>query len=154
MIGPSGEQVGVVPTEDGLRRAQEAGLDLVEVAPSARPPVCRIMDYSKYKYEQSKREREARRRQHVMHVKELKMSPNIDDHDYMVKLQYLRKFLGRGGKTKITMRFRGRERRYMDRGKVVLERLMKDVADVGEPEAQPKVMFGRDMIVSFRPKAK
>ena len=154
MIGPSGEQVGVVPTEDGLRRAQEAGLDLVEVAPSARPPVCRIMDYSKYKYEQSKREREARRRQHVMHVKELKMSPNIDDHDYMVKLQYLRKFLGRGDKTKITMRFRGRERRYMDRGKVVLERLMKDVADVGEPEAQPKVMFGRDMIVSFRPKAK
>lgn len=154
MIGPTGEQLGIVPTEVGLRKAQESGLDLVEVAPRARPPVCRIMDYSKYKYEQSKREREARKKQHIIHVKELKISPNIDEHDYKVKLHHLRKFLERGDRAKITMKFKGRERQHMNRGRAVLERLMSDVADVGEPEEQPRVIYNRDMVIAFRPKPK
>ncbi|MFH1847956.1 MAG: translation initiation factor IF-3 [Candidatus Omnitrophota bacterium] len=154
LIGSDSEQLGVVATEEAIKRAQDEGLDLVEVAPLAKPPVCRIMDYSKYKYEQSKREREAKKKQHVVHVKELKMTPNIDEHDLAVKLNSLRKFLSRGDKAKITMKFRGREKQHMDRGRAVLDKLMQDVADVGSADSQPRVMFGRSMIVSFSPKAK
>jgi len=154
LIDQNGEQVGVVSAQDALRRADEAGLDLVEVAPEAAPPVCRIMDYSKYKYDQEKKQREAKKKQHIIHIKELKIKPNIEEHDYQVKLSYLRKFLERGDKTKITVMFRGREVQHMERGRAVLDRIMRDVADIGEVEEPPAVMFGRSIVMIFRPKVK
>jgi translation initiation factor IF-3 len=139
--------------QDALRRAQEAGFDLVEVAAQAMPPVCRIMDYSKYKYDQEKKQREAKKKQHVIHTKELKMKPNIEEHDYQVKVSHLRRFLEKGDKTKITMMFRGREIQHMDRGRGLLERLMGDVADIGEVEEPPVTLFGKTIVMTFRPKA-
>ena len=109
MIGDTGEQLGVLPVFEGVRLARERGLDLVEVAPQSVPPVCRIMDFSKFKYELSKREREAKKRQHIMHLKEIKFKPHIDEHDYQVKVSAVRKFLERGDKTKITMVSRPRD---------------------------------------------
>lgn len=152
LIGPDGEQMGVVLTRDALQKAQEVGLDLVEVAPGANPPVCRIMDYSKYKYEQEKKEKEARKHQHIMHLKEIKMKPNIEEHDYQVKLFHLKRFLGRGDKARLTMTFRGREMSHMDIGKKVLDRVISDLADVGEIETGPS-REGRDIIINFIPKA-
>ena len=154
MIDQNGEQAGVVQLQEGIRRAQEAGLDLVEVAAQAQPPVCRIMDYSKYKYEQEKKQREAKKKQHIIHIKELKLKPNIEEHDYQVKHAHLRKFLERGDKTKVTMMFRGREVQHMERGRVVLDRLMKDVADIGEVIEPPVTMFGRTIVMTFGPKTK
>ncbi len=144
----------MVSAQEGLRRAQAAGLDLVEVAPDAAPPVCRIMDYSKYKYDQEKKQREAKKKQHVTHIKELKMKPNIEEHDYQVKLSHLRKFLERGDKTKITMMFRGREMQHVERCRAVLDRIMKDASDIGEIEEPPTMMFGRTLVMTFRPKVK
>lgn len=144
----------MVLTQEALRRAQDAGLDLVEVAPQVAPPVCRIMDYSKYKYEQEKRQREAKKRQHVIHIKELKIKPNIEDHDYQVKLCHLKRFLERGDKVKITAMFRGREVQHMERGRAVLERMMNDVASIGEVEEPPTTLFGRNIVMTFRPKTK
>lgn len=141
-------------TQEALRRAQDAGLDLVEVAPQAAPPVCRIMDYSKYKYDQEKKQREAKKKQHVIHIKELKLKPNIEEHDYQVKIYHLRRFLERGDKTKITMMFRGRETQHMERGRAVLDRLMADVADIGELEEPPTKLFGSTIVMTFRPKAR
>ena len=140
--------------QEGIRRAEEAGLDLVEVAAQAAPPVCRIMDYAKYKYEQEKKQREARKKQHTAHIKELKLKPNIEDHDYQVKLGHLRRFLGRGDKIKVTVMFRGRETRHMERGRAVLDHLMKDAADIGEVEEPPTTLFGRTIVMTFKPKAK
>lgn len=137
-----------------MRRADEVGLDLVEVAPDANPPVCRIMDYSKYKYDQEKKQREAKKKQHTIHIKELKMKPNIEDHDYHVKLAHLRKFLERGDKSKITMMFRGREIQHMERGRTLLDKMMNDVADIGEVEEPPTVLFGKTIVMTFRPKVK
>lgn len=154
MIDENGEQMGIVQVQEALRRAQNAGLDLVEVAPQAQPPVCRIMDYSKYKYDQEKKQREAKRKQHVIHIKELKLKPNIEVHDYQVKVFHLRRFLERGDKTKITMMFRGRETQHMERGRAILDRLMSDVADIGEVEEPPTTLFGRTIVMTFRPKAK
>jgi translation initiation factor IF-3 len=151
LIGPEGEQMGVVPTQEAMQKAQELGLDLVEVAPSATPPVCRIMDYSKYKYEQEKKEKEARRHQHVMHLKEIKIKPNIEEHDYQVKLFHLKRFLARGDKAKLTMTFRGREISHMDIGKKVMDRVISDLAEVGEIENGP-IREGRDIIINFIPK--
>lgn len=154
MIDQNGEQLGVVPINDAVRKAEEIGLDLVEVAAQALPPVCRIMDYSRYKYEQEKRQREAKKKQHIIHIKELKVKPDIEEHDYQVKLSHLRRFLERGDKTKISVVFRGREVQHMERGRVVLDRLMKDVADVGEVEEPPTTLFGRTIVMTFRPKVK
>ncbi|MBI4335920.1 MAG: translation initiation factor IF-3 [Candidatus Omnitrophica bacterium] len=154
LIDHNGEQMGVVPIQDALKRAQEAGLDLVEVAAQALPPVCRIMDYSKYKYDQEKKQREAKKKQHIIHTKELKLKPNIEEHDYQVKLSHLKRFLERGDKTKITMIFRGRETQHMERGRVVLEKLMNDIAGVGEVEEPPTTLFGRTIVMTFRPKLK
>lgn len=154
LIDQNGEQVGVVSAQEGLRRAQEAGLDLVEVAPDAAPPVCRIMDYSKYKYDQEKKQREAKKKQHAIHLKELKFKPNIEEHDYQVKLLHLRRFLERGDKTKVTMMFRGRETQHMERGRAVIERVMNGVADIGEIEEPPTTMFGKIIIMTFKPKGK
>ncbi|MFC1621553.1 translation initiation factor IF-3 [Candidatus Omnitrophota bacterium] len=151
LIGAEGEQMGVVPTQDALQRAQEAGLDLVEVAASAKPPVCRIMDYSKFKYDQDKKEKEARKHQKIVHLKEIKIKPHIEEHDYQVKLHHLKKFLERGDKAKITMVFRGREMAHMDIGRKVLDRVVSELADVGEVEKGPS-REGRSIQVYFIPR--
>ncbi|MFH1853793.1 MAG: translation initiation factor IF-3 [Candidatus Omnitrophota bacterium] len=152
LIGPSGEQMGVVPTRDAMLKAQEVGLDLVEVAPQAIPPVCRIMDYSKYKYEQEKKAKEARKHQKIVHLKEIKFKPNIEEHDYQVKLHHLKRFLTRGDKAKVTMVFRGREMSHIDIGKRVLDRITSDLADVGEME-KPPLKEGRSLTLNFLPRA-
>jgi len=124
---------------------------VVEVAPNVNPPVCRVMDYSRFKYEQEKKEREAKKKQHVTHFKELKVGPLIEEHDYQVKLRYLRRFLERGDKVKITMRFRGRQMAHVDLGRNILGRLIKDASLQGEPERPPK-REGRVMTMAFMPK--
>ena len=142
--------MGVLPVFEGVRLARERGLDLVEVAPQSVPPVCRIMDFSKFKYELSKREREAKKRQHVMHLKEVKFKPHIDEHDYRVKLAAVRKFLERGDKTKITMVFRGREMAHMDLGRRVIDRVLQDLSDISAVEKSPAVE-GRFMTMVMNP---
>ena len=129
----------MLTTQDALKRAEEAGLDLVEVAPTANPPVCRIIDYSKYKYEQEKREKEARKKQKVVHIKEIRLGPKIGEHDYQFKLRNLEDFLKRGDKVKITMMFKGREMTHMDLGRKLLDRLSSDISSVGEIEEQPRL---------------
>lgn len=138
VVGEAGEQLGVLSTPDALKRAEEAGLDLVEVAPTAVPPVCRIMDYSKYKYEQEKREKEARKKQKIVHIKEIRLGPKIGEHDYQFKLKNLTEFLKRGDKVKITMMFRGREMAHVDLGRKILDRLSSDISQIGEVEEPPK----------------
>ena len=151
VIGENGEQLGVLATEEAMRIAEEAGLDLVEVAPTSHPPVCRIMDYSRYKYEQDKREKEARKKQKIVHLKELRMGPKIGEHDYQFKLRNLEDFLKRGDKVKISMRFRGREMAHQDLGRQLLDRLASDVSAIGEVEVPPR-LEGR--IISMVIKAK
>ena len=131
--------MGVLATPDALKRAEEAGLDLVEVAPTAVPPVCRIMDYSKYKYEQEKREKEARKKQKIVHLKEVRMGPKIGEHDYQFKLKNLEEFLKRGDKVKVTMMFRGREMAHIDLGRKVFDRLASDISAIGEIEEPPSL---------------
>lgn len=138
VVGEEGEQLGVLATQDALKRAEEAGLDLVEVASTAVPPVCRIMDYSKYKYEQEKREKETRRKQKIIHLKEIRLGPKIGEHDYQFKLRNLEDFLKRGDKVKITMMFRGREMAHVDLGRKLLDRLSSDISSVGEIEETPR----------------
>lgn len=143
--------MGIVPTVEALQKAQEVGLDLVEVASQASPPVCRIMDFSKYKYDQEKKAKEARKHQKVVHLKEIKLKPNIEEHDYQVKLHHLKKFLTRGDKTKVTMIFRGREMSHIDIGKKVLDRIVSDLADTGELEKSP-TREGRSITLNFIPR--
>ena len=151
VISDTGEQLGVLPVFEGVRLARERGLDLVEVAPQSVPPVCRIMDFSKFKYELSKRDREAKKRQHVMHLKEIKFKPHINEHDYQTKLAAVRKFLGRGDKTKITMVYRGREMAHLDLGRRVVDRLVQDLADLSSVEKNP-ALEGRFMTMVMNPK--
>ena len=151
VVGEAGEQLGVLATPDALKRAEEAGLDLVEVAPTAVPPVCRIMDYSKYKYEQEKREKEARKKQKVIHLKEIRLSPKIGEHDYQFKLRNLEDFLKRGDKVKITMMFKGREMAHVDLGRKILDRLSSDISQVGEIE-EPARQEGRFINMIIRAK--
>ena len=151
VIGEAGEQLGVLPVFEGIRLAREHHLDLVEVAPQSVPPVCRIMDYSKFKYELSKREREAKKHQHVMHLKEIKFKPHINEHDYQVKLAAARKFLERGDKTKITMVFRGREMAHMELGRRVVDRVLQDLTDLITVEKTPS-LEGRFMTMVVSPK--
>lgn len=151
MIGENGEQLGVLETPEAIRRAEEAGLDLVEVAPTATPPACRIIDYSKYKYEQEKREKEARKKQRVVHIKEVRMGPKIGEHDYQFKLRNLEDFLKRGDKVKVTMMFKGREMAHVDLGRKTFDRLASDISAVGEIEEGPR-LEGR--IISMVIKAK
>jgi translation initiation factor IF-3 len=139
VIGDSGEQLGVMTVQEALKRAEEAGFDLVEVAPTAAPPVCRIIDYSRYKYEQEKREKEARKKQKVVHIKELRLGPKIGEHDYQFKLRYLEDFLKRGDKVKVTMMFRGREMAHIDLGRKILDRLASDISAIGEIEEAPRL---------------
>lgn len=141
----------MLTTEDALKRAEEAGLDLVEVAPTAVPPVCRIMDYSKYKYEQEKREKEARKKQKVIHLKEIRLGPKIGEHDYQFKLRNLEEFIKRGDKVKVTMMFRGREMAHVDLGRKLLERLSSDISQIGEIE-EPARQEGRFINMVIRAK--
>ena len=152
MIGPDGEQAGIVPVSEGLKRALELGLDLVEVSPSARPPVCRIMDYGKYKYELAKKDKAAKKKQHTFQVKEMRYRPKIDDHDYGFKTKHVRQFLEAGSKVRAMVFFRGRERAHTDFGRRLLERLMEDVADIAIVDSQPKMEGHRmNMVLSPRP---
>jgi len=140
--------MGIVNTQDALQKAEVSGLDLVEVAGQTAPPVCRIMDYSKYKYEQEKKEKEARKHQKTVHLKEIKMKPNIEEHDYQTKLHHIKRFLERGDKAKLTMTFRGREMSHMDIGKKIMNRVVSDLNEVGEVEKGP-MMEGRTIMIHF-----
>jgi translation initiation factor IF-3 len=150
LIGPDGDNVGVVPPDRALQMASEAELDLVEISPNAKPPVCKIMDYGKYKYEQQKRESEARKKQKVIEVKEVKFRPNTDTHDYSVKLRNVTRFLENGDKVKVTLRFRGREMAHQELGRELLQRVAADVEGLGKVENMPK-MEGRQMIMIVAP---
>ncbi len=150
-VGENGEQLGVLAVPEAQKMADEAGLDLVEVAPTAVPPVCRIMDYSKYKYEQEKSEKEARKKQKVVHLKEVRLSPKIGEHDYQFKLKNLQEFLKRGDKAKVTMMFKGREMAHMDLGRKILDRLAGDISAIGEIEESPR-LEGRIIMMVVRAK--
>ena len=139
VVGEAGEPLGVMTVGDALKLSEEAGFDLVEVAPTAVPPVCRIIDYSRYKYEQEKREKEARKKQKIVHIKELRLGPKIGEHDYQFKLRYLEDFLKRGDKVKVTMMFRGREMAHIDLGRKILDRLASDISAIGEIEEAPRL---------------
>ena len=150
VIDENGEKRGVMPIEDALALAEEAGLDLVEVAPNANPPVCKILDYGKFKYQAQKRAAEARKKQKTIEVKEIKMRPTIDTHDYEVKMRSLRKFISKGDKVKVSIRFRGREVSHADLGRALLERVLADAGDEVKVELQPK-MEGRQMVMILAP---
>ncbi len=143
--------VGIVTIRDALIAAEEAGLDLVEIAPNADPPVCKILDYGKYKYELQKKAAEARKKQKIIEVKEIKMRPNIDDNDYDVKMRSARRFIEEGDKVKVTMRFRGREMAHQDLGMNVLVKVRDDLESMAKVEQMPK-LEGRQMIMVLAPK--
>ena len=151
LIGADGQQVGVMPTKEALAQAAEAHLDLVEVAPQASPPVCRIMDYGKFKYQQSKKQQEARRKATTIQVKEIKVRPKIEEHDMGFKLKNTRRFLSDGDKVKISVIFRGREIAHTDRGFRILAQMAEALADVGNVEQNPK-LEGRNLSMIVSPK--
>ncbi|MGL5824199.1 MAG: translation initiation factor IF-3 [Nocardioides sp.] len=153
LVGPNGETVGIVSTDQALKLAQEADLDLVEVAPMARPPVCKLMDYGKFKYEAAQKAREARRNQTNVIIKEMKLRPKIDAHDYQTKKGHVTRFLKAGDKVKITIMFRGREQHRPELGFRLLQRLSEDVAELGFVESSPK-QDGRNMIMVLGPHKK
>ncbi|HXG45427.1 MAG TPA: translation initiation factor IF-3 [Gemmatimonadales bacterium] len=150
VIGPGGEQLGVLAIEEALAAAQERGLDLVEVAPTARPPVVKIMDYGKYKFEEAKAARAAKKKQHVIHLKEIKLRPGIDEHDFEFKTRHAREFLLEGNKVKVTMMYRGRQITHLELGKAVLDRMAELLADVGKIEQDAK-LEGRNMVMVLAP---
>jgi translation initiation factor IF-3 len=151
LIGANGENIGVVSPNRALMMAEEAGLDLVEISPTAVPPVCKIMDYGKFKYETQKREAEARKKQHIIEIKEIKFRPGTDDHDYQVKMRSVMKFLSEGDKVKVTLRFRGREMAHQQLGLDLLNRVAGDVGDAGKIEQMPK-LEGKQMVMMVAPK--
>jgi len=153
LIANDGEQVGILPLEDALKRAVVDGLDLVEISPNVDPPVCRVMDYGKFKYQDSKRRAAARKKQKQIHIKEVKFRPGTDTGDYEVKLKNLRKFLEGGDKAKVTLRFRGREMAHQELGLELLKRVEEDLSDLGIVEQFPK-MEGRQMVMVIGPKRK
>lgn len=154
VISPDGEQLGIMAANEAMQMAYEQGLDLVEVAPDAKPPVCRIMDFGKYKYQQSKRLQQAKKKQKVISVKEIKMRPKTEEHDYQYKTKHVRRFLQDGHKTKVTIMFRGREMAHVDLGRRMLDRIAADLEDIGTVEQTPK-QEGRNMsmVLSPRPPA-
>ncbi|HLC21955.1 MAG TPA: translation initiation factor IF-3, partial [Candidatus Methylomirabilis sp.] len=151
VINPAGEQLGILPIQEALQAAQGFGLDLVEVAPEAKPPVCRIMDYGKYRYEQSKKTREAKKKQTIIQVKEIKLRPKTEDHDFQFKAKHAERFLKEGNKTKVTMMFRGREMVHLNRGKVQLDRFAEALKEVAVVEQHPK-LEGRNMVMILSPR--
>ncbi len=150
MIGADGEQVGIVSSRQALEMAEEAGLDLVEVAPNARPPVCKLLDYGKYKYEQKQKAKEARRNASHIQVKEVKLRPKTDENDILTKIRHIRRFLEDGDKAKITIMFRGREITHSDRGRTILERIKEEIGEDANVEMGPR-MEGRTMIMIMAP---
>jgi translation initiation factor IF-3 len=151
VISAEGQQLGIMALSEALSAAREAELDLVEVAPGSAPPVCRIMDYGKFKFEKSKKERQARRKQHFSTIKEIKLRPKIEDHDWAFKMKHVRRFLDHRDKVKVTVRFRGREITHPELGRVLLERAVVEMSDVATVETGPR-MEGRTMIVILAPK--
>ncbi len=150
LIDQDGENAGVVSPATAIEMAEEVGLDLVEISPGANPPVCKIMDFGKFKYEQQKKAVEAKKKQKIIEIKEVKFRPNIDTHDYDVKMRSVNKFLGDGDKVKVTLRFRGREMAHQERGRELLEKIAGDIEEIAKIEAMPK-MEGRQMIMVVAP---
>ena len=150
MIGADGEQLGVVDIRTALRTAEDSEVDLVEIAPNATPPVCRVMDYGKFKYQEAKRAHESRQKQKQVQIKEIKLRPGTDENDYQIKLRNMLRFLEDGDKVKVTLRFRGREMAHQEFGARQLERIREDLVDVGTVEQMPK-MEGRQMIMVVAP---
>ncbi len=151
LIDEEGENVGVVDTNAALERAANANLDLVEISPDAEPPVCKIMDHGKFKFEQQKKAAEARKKQKTVEIKEIKMRPAIDDHDYDVKVRAIRRFFEGGDKVKVTLRFRGREMAHQELGRKVLERVKAEVDGIAKVESEPR-MEGRQMVMVLAPR--
>ena len=151
LIGDDGHKYGEIGTDEGRAIAEEKGFDLVEVSPEAKPPVVKLMDYGKYKYEQQKKAAEARKKQKVIEIKEIKMRPTIDDHDYDTKMKQMHRFFGEGDKVKVTLRFRGREMAHQNLGMDLLNRVHKDVETVAKMEQWPK-MEGRQMMMVLAPR--
>ncbi len=152
VIGPDGEQVGILAIREALAFAQERQLDLVEISPTARPPVCRVMDFGKYKYELNKKLQKARKKQHVTHLKEVKLRPKIEEHDYLFKVNHGRRFLELHDKVKFTVTFRGREMAHTDSGFRLLERVVKDLEEVGQVE-NPARLEGRNLVLLMVPRS-
>ena len=144
VIGENGEQLGIMPSREAMRLAEEAGLDLVKIAPTAKPPVCKIVDYGKFRYEQTRKEKEAKKKQRIIDVKEIRLSPNIDKNDLNTKVNAARKFLTKGDKVKMTLRFRGREMAHMANSKHMLDDVAQQLSDIAVVEKAPKVE-GRSM---------
>ncbi len=151
LIDDRGEMIGLMSAREALIRAYDVGLDLVEISPNAVPPVCKILDYGKYKYEQQKKANEARKKQKVVEIKEIKVRPNIDDHDYEVKMKQMKNFIGEGDKVKVTLRFRGREMAHQELRVKVLERIRNDLIDLIKVEQMPR-LENRQMIMVVSPK--
>jgi len=143
--------LGVMSVDEAMSHAEQFGLDLVEVSPNADPPVCKILDYGKFKYEAQKKKNEAKKKQKVIEVKEIKMRPNIDEHDYQTKMRSVNRFLGDGDKVKLTMRFRGREMAHQELGLNVLKRVQEEISEIAKVEAHPK-LEGRQMIMVVAPR--
>jgi translation initiation factor IF-3 len=150
LIDQDGENAGVVSPARAIEMAEEVGLDLVEISPGASPPVCKIMDFGKFKYETQKKAAEAKKKQKIIEIKEVKFRPNIDTHDYEVKMRSVSKFLGEGDKVKVTLRFRGREMAHLELGRELLERIAGDIEPIAKIESMPK-MEGRQMIMVVSP---
>ncbi len=153
LLGPESEPIGIVSLAEANRQAEEAQLDLVEIAPTAKPPVCRIMDFGKFKYREAKKAHEAKLKQKQIQVKEVKFRPGTDDGDYNIKVRNLKRFLEEGDKTKITLRFRGREMAHQELGMALLKRVEADLLELGQVEQFPK-MEGRQMVMMVGPKKK
>ena len=151
LIGADGENAGVTDTEEAIQQANAVGLDLVEISPNSDPPVAKIMDYGKYKYEAQKKKSEARKKQSVIVVKEIKIRPGIEEHDYQVKMRSMNRFLGDGDKVKVTLRFRGREMAHHELGAKILDRVQEDLEGIAKVEQFPK-MEGRQMTMVFAPR--
>ncbi len=152
LVDEEGNQLGVVETPDAIGKAKEAGLDLVEVASSSDPPVCRIMDYSKYKYDQEKKRKLAKKKQHVVHIKEIRYKARIEENDYQVKLKHIKEFLERKDKVRITLRLRGREMAHRELGMELMNRIASDISALGEIDSAPKWM-GRSLSMTINPKS-
>ncbi|MBP0445212.1 translation initiation factor IF-3 [Roseomonas sp. SSH11] len=151
LIDQDGEMIGVMSAREALARAYDVGMDLLEISPNAEPPVCKITDFGKFKYEQQKKANEARKRQKVVEIKEIKVRPNIDDHDYEVKMRQMKSFIEEGDKVKVTLRFRGREMAHQDLGAKVLERIRNEMAETVKVESMPR-LENRQMIMVLAPK--
>ena len=151
LIDATGTNIGVITTADGITRAMEAGLDLVEIAPTSEPPVCKLLDYGKFKYQAQKKAAEARKKQRTVEIKEIKMRPNIDTHDYDVKMRSMRRFFEEGDKVKVTLRFRGREMAHQQLGALLLDRVKQDTTTIAKVESEPR-LEGRQMVMVLAPR--